>query len=442
MGIVRSASARWNRSAREGPALTSPIEADPHDVLAFKQGYRPPTVEEIDPSFIHMHPAVMERSDFEPLESYNEPVEPCLLDAFDYRHQAQLTAQRAEEFVSTIQKRLNRLDSAYDRIFDIMRSKRFRAGTVTYTRFDENKELFRPIVERRMEEGLPLEFVLPSFPFKHKNPVKVSRRSPDMAELLCLCRLHEICHALGRVYAPGARFVIISDGMVYRDMFGVTEHEALSYRDRSREMVGQLGFDDTIEITDMQYLVDSRRELFDFVQERLEPVFAQWWRENPDDLRRASLIQASTANVNTAESVTHDLVQMATKDVLLDTPEEDAVSTLETIKTQTVQRAEQGAFQFALFMYVLREIDLVPSCYPGAVRATVHPKPTHWGLHLVNRESRVFPWQGVAYRNQNGQWRIKYEFEVARARATPVHVRGDDDMFPFYYEHSEEPAAQ
>lgn len=422
--------------------MTSLVEADPQEVVAFKGRYRAPTVEEIDPSFIHMHPAVMERSGFEALEHYNEPVEPRVLDAFDYGRQAEVTVESAEDFISAIQSRLTRAETVYDRVFDIMGSKRFRAGTVTQTRFDENKELFRPTVEKRMKEGLPLEFVLPSFPFKHKNPVKVSRRSPDMAELLCLCRLHEICHALGRVYEPGAKFVVISDGMVYRDMFAVTEHEALSYRDRSKQMVGQLGFEDSIEVTDMEYLVDSRRELFDFVQERLEPVFADWWRANPDSLRRASLIQASTANVNTAESVTHDLVQMATKDVLLDTQEQDAVSTLETIKTQTVERAEKGAFQFALFMYVLKEINLVASCYPGAVRATVHPKPTHWGLHLVNRDSRVFPWQGVAYQNNNGQWRIKYEFEVTRARATPVHVRGDDDLFPFYYEHSDLPAAR
>jgi hypothetical protein len=44
--------------------------------VAFRERYRTPSVEEIDPSFIHMHPAVMERSDFEALEEYVEPIEP------------------------------------------------------------------------------------------------------------------------------------------------------------------------------------------------------------------------------------------------------------------------------------------------------------------------------------------------------------------------------
>lgn len=417
-------------------------EAEEQEIAAFQERYRVPRVEEIDPSFIHMHPAVMERSDFEALEEYNEAVEPRVIEAFDYERQADVTVEIAEEFIFNIRNRLDRQETVYDRVFDIMRSKRFRAGTVKQTRFDENKELFRPILEDHLEEGSPLEFVLPSFPFKHNNPVKVSRRSPDMAEVLCICRLYEICHALAQVYEPGAKFVIVSDGMVYREMFGLTEHEALRYRDRTRQMVGELGFEDTIEVTDMEYLVDSRREFFDFVKERLEPVFAEWWRANPDDLRRASLIQASTANLNTADSVTHDLVQMATKDVLLDTDEQDDLSTLETIKSQTVNRAERGAFEFSLFLYVLSEIDLVQSCYPRALRATVHPKPTQWGLHLVNQGSRVFPWQGVAYKNEHGKWRIKYEFEVTRERSVPVHVRGDDDMFAFYYEHSDDPPAR
>lgn len=411
------------------------IEAVPEELAAFKEDYRPPGVEEIDPSFIHMHPAVMERSDFQALEEYNEPVEPRILEAFDYRDRADETNAAAEEFVAAIRNRLDREETVYDKAFEIIRSKRFRAGTVKQTRFEENRELFRPIMERQIADGAPFEFVLPSFPFKHKNPVKVSRRSPDMAELLCVCRLHEVCHALGRVYEPGAKFVIISDGLVYRDMFGVTEHETLSYRERVKEMIGQLGFEATVEVTDMEDLVESRRAIFDHVEERLRPVFAEWWDANPDDLRRASLIQASTANVNTADSVTHDLVQIATKDAIVGSEEEEDRSNLETIRRETVARAEKGAFEFALFLYVLKEIDLVSSCYPRAVRATVHPKPEQWGLHLVNQESRVFPWQGVAYRNPRGKWRVKYEFEVTRERAIPVHVRGDDEMFPFYYEH-------
>lgn len=412
--------------------------ADPGRTAGVGHHYQPPALDEIDPSFIHMNPAVMERSDFEVPDCFYETVEPRVVDEFDYRAQAAAAVESAEEFIATIRNKLDKHDTVYEQIFQIMRSKRYRAGTVTATSFDDNKELFRPILQRHIDDGSPIEFVLPSYPFKHKNPAKVSRRSPDMAEVLCLSQLYEICQAVRLVYAPGAKFVIISDGLVYRGMFGVTEHETVNYRERVKEMIKQLGFDDAIEVIDMADLVESRRDLFDTVARRLRPAFAQWWRTHPDSLRRASLISASAANINTAESVTHDLVQLATRDAVLGTHEQGVLDHLETVRGKTTERAEQAAFEFALFLYVLKEIDLVGSCFPGAVRATVHPKSGQWGLHLVNRETRVFPWQGVAYRKADGQWRVRYEFEMMRERATPVHVRGDDDMFPFYYEQSDD----
>lgn len=413
--------------------------ADLNQAACFERDYEPPTVEEIDPSFIHMNPAVMERSDFEVPDRYHETIEPRVVDKFDYGAEAAHATERAASFIDTIRPKLDKHESSYERIFQIMRSKRVRAGTVAATRFDDNSELFRPAVQRQIDDGSPLEFVLPSYPFKHKNPAKVSRRSPDMAEVLCLCRLYEICHAIRLVYGPGAKCVIISDGLVYRGMLGVTRHETISYRERVKEMIKQLGFDDALEVIDMDDLVDSRRGLFDHVERRLRPVFAEWWRTHPENLRRASLISASAANINTAESVTHDLVQMATRDAVLGTHGQDMLEHFETVRSKTVERAERAAFEFALFLYVLKEIGLVESCFPRAVRATVHPKPGQWGLHLVNRETRVFPWQGVACRKADGQWRIRYEFEMVRERATPVHVRGDDDMFPFYYEQSDGP---
>jgi len=413
---------------------TTHTEASIEDATAFMARYRPLTVEEIDPSFIHMNPAVMERSHFEAQEEYVEPVEPRIIDAFDHRAQARATIEAADAFVSEIAGRLERQETLYDKIFEVMRSKRFRAGTMKQTQFEDNREIFRPLVEERIAEDTPLEFVLPSFPFKHNNPVKVGRRTPDMAEVLCLCQIYSACHALGSVYEPGARFTIIGDGMVYREMFGITEHEASVYRERTQSMIDELGFGDKIELADMADLVAEHREVFDFVEKRLRPVFAEWWASHPDDLRLQSLIAASTANLNTSDAVTDDLVQLATMDVLLETDKSDAGASLETIKAQTVRRGEEGAFEFALFLYVLNELDLVSTCYPRAVRATVHPKPRQWGLHLVSPESRVFPWQGVAYRNVNDRWRIKYEIDMRRERAIPVHVRGDDEMYPFYYQ--------
>ncbi len=395
--------------------------------------YRPPAVDEIDPSFIYLSPTVMKTSEFEALDDYDDPVEPGVIDSFDYAKPRADTIARAETFVRGVGNRLARLPTVYDRVFAIMEAKRYRAGTMTQTRFAENKELFRPILERRINEGAPLEFVLPSFPYKFSNPVKVARKAPDMAEILCLSQLYEICKALSSVYEGGARFVIISDGHLYHKMFGISEYEAVEFRDQIKEMISLLGFDESIDVVDMQDLIRFEQERYNEIRHELEPLFRQWWEQNPENERVQSLVKSSAPNINTAGEVTHDLVQMATKDILHATDEDETLKNFQKVRDRVRDRSEDGAFEFALTLYTLKELGLVERFYPQAIRATVHPKPAQWGIHLVNRQTRVFPWQGVAvHKASKDRWTVKYEFEAIRRRATPIHIKGE--LFPFYYE--------
>ncbi len=57
---------------------------------------------------------------------------------------------------------------------------------------------------------------LPAFPFKSPNTsTKVLGRLPDKAEEFALAHLNGLCAAIGDVYPPGAKLMIISDGLVY-----------------------------------------------------------------------------------------------------------------------------------------------------------------------------------------------------------------------------------
>jgi len=121
---------------------------------------------------------------------------------------------------------------------------------------------------------------------------------------------------------------------------------------------------------------------------------------------------------------------------LLDLDVESTLSNLHLVRKRALERSEECAFEFALLLYTLKQMNLVKSIFPEALRATVHPKPGQWGLHLVNKRSGIFPWHGIAYKKLNGQWRIKYEFDAIRRNAIPVHLEGD--MYPFYYEETKQ----
>ncbi|MED1302217.1 hypothetical protein BK704_19470 [[Bacillus thuringiensis] serovar konkukian] len=391
--------------------------------------------EDINTDFIHLSPTILKLAAFKTISSYNHRVEPKVIDFFDYQTHRQETIEKANKFIEANHKKMSKCKSIYEKIFFIMETIYFRSGTLKHTRYSENREVFQPILERCILKDAPLEFILPSFPFKVGNPIKAMRNAPDMAEVLCLSRLYEICLVIQHVYPPGAKFIIISDGQIYHNIFGATLYEALYYKENSIQMIYSLGFEDKLEMIDMQDLINQRKQEFDDCRNQLRPVFEEWWSQKDKDLKILSLINATTININ-MNNVINDLIQVTTKDMMHTFDEIGHIQYIKKVREEIYIQANKAAFEFSLFLYTLKELDLVLAAYPNAIRATVHPKPKQWGIHLVNKESRIFPWHGVAYKKKNGQWRIKLEYELIRNYSVPVYINGESS--PFYYEEVDE----
>ncbi len=78
---------------------------------------------------------------------------------------------------------------------------------------------FLPVNDQFVIARSQVEMCLPAFPFKSANKVyKVFGTLPDKAEELALERLNTMCIRIGDVYRPGAKLIIISDGLVYNGL--------------------------------------------------------------------------------------------------------------------------------------------------------------------------------------------------------------------------------
>ena len=67
-----------------------------------------------------------------------------------------------------------------------------------------------------------IDMALPAFPFKSANKVyKALGSLPDKAEEIALARLHNMCRRIEEIYEPGAKVVIVSDGLVYNGLFHI-----------------------------------------------------------------------------------------------------------------------------------------------------------------------------------------------------------------------------
>ncbi|KAI8819266.1 Pyoverdine/dityrosine biosynthesis protein-domain-containing protein, partial [Fimicolochytrium jonesii] len=91
-----------------------------------------------------------------------------------------------------------------------------------------------------IERNLALPFMLPGFPCKSPNAAdKVLGHLPDKGEELALASMVTIGDLIREVYAPGAKFVIVSDGHVFSDLIGVPDANVNEYGATLRSQVVQ-----------------------------------------------------------------------------------------------------------------------------------------------------------------------------------------------------------
>lgn len=155
-------------------------------------------------------------------------------------------------------------------------------------KFDSTAELhnagrpkFLAVISRFVRARQKVDMCLPAFPFKSANKVqKVLGTLPDKAEELALGRLNSMCATIGQFYEPGAELTIISDGLVYNDLLGISDQETWRYGLALRAMAERKAFsrlafsrlqdlvavknlpDELVELTYVANATNFRRTLF------------------------------------------------------------------------------------------------------------------------------------------------------------------------------------
>lgn len=104
-------------------------------------------------------------------------------------------------------------------IYKYRLTKSTSAGSNVNDRWAEGTPKFLQTIQKFVRVREVLKMCLPAFPFKSCNKkFKVLGALPDKAEEVALTRLNDMCLEIGKVYTPGARLLIISDGLVYNGM--------------------------------------------------------------------------------------------------------------------------------------------------------------------------------------------------------------------------------
>lgn len=286
-----------------------------------------------------------------------------------------------------------------------------RVGSKKNAAHNDASEFERLLVNTIQRESRLL-FLIPGFPFKDQNRFRVPFDAglPDLADIAFLIRLHNLTQALFQVHPYGADVLVLSDGLLYADIFRVGVESVNRYFRSLREVRNELNLQGTVSIIDLGQLVDRHDSCGNsprLVADRIEEVLRHL-RATTDLLDEAfdNLLSGMRRNLNSRE--------------LLDgVNEEEAWHAIYSVGATTPkpfqEAAIEAAYKYAAINLAIRWVDLLALNFPGTIRGTVHPKP---GQFALAGSGGAYAWNGVA-------WAPRWPESIDDVEVRPFHALAD-----------------
>ena len=261
--------------------------------------------------------------------------------------------------------------------------------------------LFKQILQF-VSEHQPILFVLPGFPCKSPNVKKVLGTLPDLAEKLSLRFLSQFCNLLQKLYAPGARIVICSDGYVFGDLIRVSDRVIHDYALSLRKMIEV----EHLPCFDFFHLGHAYDNLN--TNQKRQRLVTDW--AMPLNDIRATLL-SNESNLQLYRGITRFLID----DIGFDS---------DMSKTALQRLCQQRALSVIQRSWAWG--DVVAYYYPNAIRLSIHPQPvdsTKFGILLSPASEKwITPWHGVCVLTESSYVMMKQE--EAKRIGTLVCVDG------------------
>jgi pyoverdine/dityrosine biosynthesis protein Dit1 len=235
-----------------------------------------------------------------------------------------------------------------------------------------------------IEQGKPITFVLPAFPGKSPNPAKVLGPLPDMAERRALEFLGQLCDRVQKIYAPGARVILCSDGRVFSDAVGMREEDVTAYQRGISRMIEELSLDCV-----STFNLDDLFESHGFEQMRTQ-LMARYG--TPLEALQAKVRQGKLPGDRESEEA-HRMYCGITRFLV-----EDAMHPGQTQSRTSIQK-ECRVRAYEVIQRSNACSALIAERFPEAVRLSIHPQTCgakKLGIRLMDAESWMTPWHGVA----------------------------------------------
>ncbi|MFJ8435232.1 L-tyrosine/L-tryptophan isonitrile synthase family protein [Kitasatospora sp. NPDC094019] len=258
--------------------------------------------------------------------------------------------------------------------------------------------------------GDPILFTLPGFPCKSPNLAKVLGHLPDEGERLSLTFLNRLAEEIGKLYEPGAKILICSDGHIFGDLIHVPDDHIDQYSDELTAMIEREG------LTNLDTF-DLRAVLGDLpFDEKRARVHAQY-APTKEELREQVLTDEETAKLY------RGITRFLTEDTF------GWTGTKSALQKDCRQRA-YGVIQRSRAWG-----DLIAEQHPRSFRLSIHPQKIgvlKFGIRLLEHTDMwMTPWHSSVLHRPDGEWEL-----IRSAEAEKVGRLVERNGRPSHYETS------
>ncbi|CAG8983749.1 hypothetical protein HYALB_00009845 [Hymenoscyphus albidus] len=281
------------------------------------------------------------------------------------------------------------------------------------------------LVQSRVARKEKIHLILPAFPFKSPNKVdKVLGCLPDMGEEIALATLNGLCQQIDEVYPVGGTTVmVVSDGIVYNDLLGVSETEVWNYSTALRKLAAEKF--PHITFSRLSHLIGD---------DCPEPKSLEVYLENADWYRSTMVGRHLNKDFDVSHELKHHINALMTyrgyiKFLGVDLAHEPSrqgksKSQVKKMNEKTAKKMIERGAAFALALQ---------NAFPTSVRISIHQSVSEYKLPIAllpGAEAYITPWHAAPAFELDGSWKFAHKHSFSNDDSYELIYKNDQ---PSYY---------
>jgi hypothetical protein len=270
---------------------------------------------------------------------------------------------------------------------------------------------------------------------------------PDLAEIISIARLREISLAVGNVYSPGLKIIVLLDGVRFENICYFDKKKIISYQDKMFDFLALMNDGDEVSFFDYVGLLKRKLPVDVLVlMEKNKKDFAQYYykkmgkmidKRNPkrylEELKNASssdikkiidLFYSLIYSINFPEINKDNSDELAKK--IFKDPFDLNIKSKATKKLRNLllERAWDCCINYAAEISAGRMVKPAELIFPDAIKCDMHMIPERYTFYSVDRSTTLTAFHGVGYVNEDGIMGVKFRCQLLGVGYQPVYVKG------------------